>query len=157
MAAPIGNQFWKHRSKHGRDKLFATPELMWEAACEYFEWCNNNPLIEIDYVGKDAREVEKPKMRAFSLRGLCLYLNANEAYFRTFKAQLKDGEVGFNTIITCIEDTIYTQQWTGAAAKMLDANIISRTLGLKEQTDVTSQGEKITTTIVWGDRILPMS
>ena len=22
MAAPVGNQFWKLRSKHGRDKLF---------------------------------------------------------------------------------------------------------------------------------------
>ena len=26
MAAPKGNQFWMLRSKHGRDKLFATPE-----------------------------------------------------------------------------------------------------------------------------------
>jgi hypothetical protein len=156
MAAPIGNQFWKHRSKHGRDKLFATPELMWEAACEYFEWCVENPLIQIDWVGKDAREVEKPIMRAFSLRGLCLYLNANEGYFRTFKAQLKEGEKDFNAIITCIEDTIYTQQWTGAAAKMLDANIISRTLGLKEQTDFTSGGEKINQVFKWGDKELPI-
>ena len=31
------------RSKHGRDKLFATPELLWDAACEYFQWCDENP------------------------------------------------------------------------------------------------------------------
>jgi|WetSurMetagenome_2_1015567.scaffolds.fasta_scaffold07132_8 hypothetical protein len=43
MAAPEGNQFWKLRSKHGRDKLFATPELLLEAACEYFEWCDTHP------------------------------------------------------------------------------------------------------------------
>ena len=29
MAAPKGNQFWMLRSKHGRDKLFATPEALW--------------------------------------------------------------------------------------------------------------------------------
>lgn len=28
MAAPKGNQFWMLRSKHGRDKLFATPEAL---------------------------------------------------------------------------------------------------------------------------------
>ena len=47
MGAPKGNQFWKLRSKHGRDKLFTTPELLWQAACEYFEWCENNPKIRL--------------------------------------------------------------------------------------------------------------
>lgn len=42
----IGNQFWKRRSKHGRDKLFKTPDVLWEAACEYFQWCDDNPLLE---------------------------------------------------------------------------------------------------------------
>ena len=42
----IGNQFWKFRSKHGRDKLFATPELLWDAACEYFDWMDEHPLYE---------------------------------------------------------------------------------------------------------------
>jgi hypothetical protein len=38
QGAPKGNEFWKLRSKHGRDKLFATPELFWQAALEYFQW-----------------------------------------------------------------------------------------------------------------------
>lgn len=45
MAAPTGNKFWMLRSKHGRDKLFSTPELLWEAACEYFQWCDENPWL----------------------------------------------------------------------------------------------------------------
>jgi hypothetical protein len=28
MAAPKGNKFWMMRSKHGRDKLFASPQLI---------------------------------------------------------------------------------------------------------------------------------
>lgn len=36
MSAPKGNQFWKLRNKHGRSKRFASPEQLWEAACEYF-------------------------------------------------------------------------------------------------------------------------
>lgn len=43
MAASKNNQFWKLRSKHGRDTLFSSPEFLWSAACEYFDWCDENP------------------------------------------------------------------------------------------------------------------
>ena len=56
MAAPKGNQFWMLRSKHGRDKLFATPEALWEAACEYFQWCDENPCL------LDAKKVKEQKL-----------------------------------------------------------------------------------------------
>lgn len=46
MAASKNNQFWKLRSKHGRDTLFSSPELLWSAACEYFDWCDENPGIK---------------------------------------------------------------------------------------------------------------
>lgn len=129
MAAPIGNQFWKLRSKHGRDRLFATPELLWEAACEYFEWCENNPLIEVDFRGKDAAQVELPKMRAFTMEGLCRYLDANTRYFKDFEKNCPDD---FSPIITRIKEIIYDQKFTGAAAGFLNPNIIARDLGLKD-------------------------
>lgn len=136
MAAPKGNQFWKLRSKHGRDKLFASPELLWDAACEYFEWCDDNPLIEskaFAYKG-DVTTAELPKLRAYTLNGLCLYLGCNEAYFRQFRADAKDD---FSTVIDQIEKTIYEQKFTGAAAELLNANIISRDLGLIDKKEHT--------------------
>jgi hypothetical protein len=138
MAAPEGNEFWKLRSKHGRDPLFASPELMWEAACEYFQWCEDNPLIEIDFTGKDATMVQKPKMRAFTIHGLCLYLDCNVQYFNDFEKSLKDksNDVanGFSAVITRIKETIYNQKFTGAASGFLNPNIIARDLGLSEKT-----------------------
>jgi hypothetical protein len=138
MAAPIGNRFWELRSKHGRDKLFQSPKLLWDAACEYFEWCEDNPLIEIDFKGKDADQVELPKMRAFTMQGLCLYLNCGTAYFRNFKNEKRAQGQGFKSVIAKIEETIYTQKFTGAAAGFLNANIIARDLGLtdKQELDV---------------------
>ncbi|MDD5433986.1 MAG: DNA-packaging protein [Nitrospira sp.] len=139
MAAPKGNQFWRLRSKHGRDKLFTTPELLWEAACEYFQWCEDNPLYEIKgfaYQGVVNKETF-PKMRAMTLSGLCFYLNCNEAYFRQFKKALPDDEEGFSTIIKEIEVIIYNQKFQGAAADLLNANIIARDLGLSEKTEST--------------------
>jgi hypothetical protein len=132
-AAPAGNQFWKLRSKHGRDTLFGSSELMWEAACEYFEWCENNSLMEVDFRGKDANEVEIPKMRAFTMQGLCRYLDCDTSYFRKFK---ETASKDFFTVITRIEEAIYEQKFTGAAAGFLNANIISRDLGLIDKKDL---------------------
>lgn len=136
MAAPEGNQFWTLRSKHGRDKLFASPQLMLEAAYEYFEWCEENPLIEIDFKGKDADRVELPKMRAMTMQGLCRYLGCNTDYFRSFKNQKRENGEDFSPIIKEIEDILYEQKFTGAAAGFLNANIIARDLGLADKREV---------------------
>lgn len=142
MAAPKSNQFWKLRSKHGRDKLFATPELLWEAACEYFEWCDNHPWTKQDWVGKDADQVTRETQRPYTLTGLCLYLNCSTSYFREFKSNPPVNTEDFLTVITRIEETIYTMKYEGAAVGAFNANIIARDLGLvdkKEQNIVTEQ------------------
>lgn len=136
--APInGNQFWKLRSKHGRDKIFKSPTLLWEAACEYFEWCDENKLIAIDFKGKDADRVEMPKMRPFTLIGLCHYLDVNSDYFTDFKDSIKekkdDQSKDFSRIITRIYEIIYRQKFEGAAAGFLNPNIIARDLGLVDK------------------------
>ena len=139
MAAPKGNQFWKLRSKHGRDKLFATPELPWETACEYFDWIDNNPLIEIDYVGKDATQVEKPHTRPYTLEGLVMYLDACTNYWKEFRKRCNDNnEKDFIAIITRIEEIIRRQKFEGAACGFYNANIIARDLGLSDKKDLSS-------------------
>lgn len=143
MAAPKGNQFWKLRSKHGRDKLFKSTELLWEAACEYFEWCDEHPLIAIDFKGKDAEQVNIPKMRPYTLHGLCLYIDCDTSYFRYFKSTLKEKDKDFLTVIKRIEETIYNQKFTGAASGFLNANIIARDLGLRDAQDITTDGDKL--------------
>ena len=142
MAAPKGNQFWKLRSKHGRDKLFATPELLWEAACEYFQWCESHPLYETKAFAFQGIITTKklPVMRAMTLSQLCFYLNCNEAYFRQFKAQLHEVDQGFSTVIYDIEQTIYNQKFQGASGNLLNANIIARDLGLADKSELTGAG-----------------
>lgn len=139
MAAPKGNKFWELRSKHGRDKLFATPELLWEAACEYFQWIEENPLIEKDWKGKEAAEVEILHTRPYTYQGLCMYLDANVQYFNQFESSLKDktDEISkdFSTIVTRIRETIYRQKFEGASCGFYNATIISRDLGLREAID----------------------
>ena len=147
MAAPKGNQFWKLRSKHGRDRLFADAEALWEAACEYFQWVDENPWMESKPMvvshgmaaGSSVEMIQIPVKRPYTLQGLCLYLDCNTAYFRQFKASMPSGQAksnDFSTIIAKIEEVIYEQKFSGAASGFFNANIIARDLGLKEQTDV---------------------
>jgi len=145
--APKENQFWKLRSRHGRDKLFGTPELLWEAACEYFEWCEQHPLYETKgfaFQGIVTKETF-PKMRAMTLSQLCFYLNCNDAYFRQFKDAIKDStkklDIDFSTIIHEIESIIYNQKFQGASADLLNANIIARDLGLAEKSETEYKGK----------------
>jgi hypothetical protein len=138
--APVGNKFWELRAKHGRDRLFATPKLLWEAAIAYFSWCEENPLWETDFRGKDATEVKIPKMRAFTISGLCIYMNVSVDYLTAFRQSLvgrnDDLSRDFSDVINRIYDTAYTQKFTGAAAGFLNPNIIARDLGLTDKQEI---------------------
>lgn len=145
--APVGNKFWEQRAKHGRNKLFAEPKLLWKAAVEYFTWCENNPLYEVDFRGKDAIEVKIPKMRAFTLSGLCLFLDVNIKYFYQFQnaidGKIDDESRDFSNTITRIIETIYTQKFTGAAAGFLNPNIIARDLGLTDKQEIKQLNQNL--------------
>jgi len=138
MAAPAGNQFWKLRSKHGRDKLFSTPELLWEACAEYFNWCDAHPWWKNEAVksGDMAGEIIKvPIARPYTLSGLCVYLGASASFWKDLKNNENLSE-DFSAVITRVDEIMYTQKFEGAAVGAFNANIIARDLGLREKQDV---------------------
>ena len=139
QGAPKGNQFWKLRSKHGRDRLFASPELLWSAACEYFQWVDDHPLIEIDFKGKDNDQVNIPRMRPYTLHALCLYLDCWTQYFSEFEQSLAgktdEQSTGFSLVVRRIREILYNQKFEGAAAGFLNPNIIARDLGMAEKSE----------------------
>ncbi|WP_407732270.1 DNA-packaging protein [Pseudocitrobacter faecalis] len=133
MAAPKGNRFWEARSSHGRNPKFESPEALWAACCEYFEWVEANPLYEVKafaFQGVVTQE-SLPKIRAMTISGLCIFLDITRQTWGTFRAMK-----GFSDITTRAEEIIYDQKFSGAAADLLNANIIARDLGLKEQSQV---------------------
>ena len=145
MAAPVGNQFWKARSSHGRDKIFSTPEVLWDAACEYFQWVEDNPLHEakaFSFQGESWIE-SVPKMRAMTIEGLCIFLGVNSKYFNQFESSLdtdSDEGKGFSNVICNVKEIIRQQKFVGAAADLLNPNIIARDLGLSDKQDLNHSG-----------------
>lgn len=132
MGAPKGNRFWEVRSSHGRKPIFENPEDLWEAACEYFKWVEDNPLHEEKAFHFQGRVIKEPieKMRAMTIQGLCLFLDITRETYYAYKEK-KD----FSDIVRLIDDTIYQQKLTGAAADLLNANIIARELKLKDSVE----------------------
>lgn len=133
MAAPKGNQFWKARSKHGRDKIFKKPENLWNAAEEYFQWVEDNPLKEgkaTQFQGEFIHG-EVNKMRAMTVQGFCRFVHIDFTTWELYKER-----EDFIQVTREIENVIYEQKFSGAAADLLNANIIARDLGLAEKKTV---------------------
>lgn len=149
QGAPKGNQFWKMRSKHGRDKIFATPQIMLDACYEYFEYQSRQSWVKIDYRGKENEMVQIPTSSPFTLTGLCIFLGVNTVYFTHFEDGIKgkddDMSKDFCKVITHVREIIYTQKFEGASTGAYNANIIARDLGLRDSQDITSKGESIST------------
>jgi hypothetical protein len=134
MSAPIGNRFWEARSSHGRAPIFASPEAMWAACLEYFDWIEANPLYEAQafaYQGNVTLK-ELPKMRAMTISSLCIFLDISSETWRSYRE--REDFVG---ITTRVDEIIRTQKFQGAAADLLNPNIIARELGLSEKSEIT--------------------
>jgi hypothetical protein len=162
MAAPKENQFWKLRSKHGRDKLFTSPELLWDTACEYFNWCDEHPehIVEqkkgninikelnieegVDTKNMLSPLVYLPTKIPYTLTGLCLYFDCSRNWWNEFKNSDHKDFVG---VITRIEETVYEQKFKGAAVGYFNANIIARDLGLTDKNDFTTNGKDLNASI----------
>lgn len=131
MAPLPGNEFWKARSSHGRDLIFKNSDILREACEEYFQWVNDNPLYEgkvFSHMGKIISG-EVPKMRAMTIDGLCNFLDIQVQTWTNYSKR-----EDFLGVTTRVEQIIRDQKFTGAAADLLNANIIARDLGLKDST-----------------------
>ena len=131
-----GNEFWKGRSSHGAKPKFEDPDDLWAACVEYFEWVEANPLLEdklIPFQGKAGHETVR-KMRAMTITGLCGFLDISQRSWGHWRSN----RIDLSEVIERVESIIYQQKFEGAAADLLNANIISRELGLSDKKEHTS-------------------
>lgn len=136
MPAPKGNQFWKARSTHGRKPIFPDAETLWEACTEYFEWVEANPLWEDKVMSYQGVNTHEPvaKMRAMTITGLCTFLDISFKAWTEYRTR-----EGFSEVATRVDQIIRDQKFAGAAADLLNANIIARDLGLADKSEHTGK------------------
>lgn len=130
------SRFWEARTTVGRPRLFESPEALWAACCEYFQWVEDNPLYEVKAFAYQGEVVQEaiPKMRAMTIDGICLFLDISRTSWYTWAA-----EPEFSYIIAKAENIIRSQKFSGAAADLLNANIIARDLGLSDKSEIKQE------------------
>lgn len=134
MPAPDRNKFWTMRSSHGRKPKFACSKKLMAACNEYFEWVQSNPLKEhkqYHHQGQLTNGVVA-KMRPMTVKGLCIFLDISLTTWATYTERDEDEDQGFLGVTTRVREIIDTQKFEGAAADLLNPNIIARDLGLKD-------------------------
>jgi len=127
-------------------KNIETPEKMWEYFEDYIAHTKNNPFKVGDWVGKDALPVDRLKEKPLTLEGFEVYLfkkgilNDLKDYFSNKDERYTD----YTPICIAIRTVIRQDQIEGGMAGIYNPSITQRLNGLKETTDITTNGENVT-------------
>jgi len=70
-----------------------------------------------------------------TLAGLCIFLDISMETWSEWRKSRSD----LSDVLARVEAIIYQQKFTGAAAEMLNANIIARDLGLSDKNELTGK------------------
>ena len=131
----------------GRKKVFPTPESLWVVACDYFQETEEEFWSHKEFIkgGEKAGELtnEKKLPVPFLWEGLDFYLNMR-GYIGRLDHYRVNSEQKYNEyrgVIQMIKNVIFKRNASGASAGVFNANIISRQLGLMEQTMSTLKSE----------------
>lgn len=137
--------YWQWRKKTGRPKILKTPQQLWEIACDYFEWCDENPLFRQDFLRSGdfaGSKVDVKLGRPYTWQGLENHLREAGlvAKLDDYRANRGGNYSEFSDILSHIETIIYDQKYTGAVVGLFNANLIAKDLGMTEKIE-----QKITT------------
>lgn len=133
MGAPEKNSFWKLRAKHGRDKIFTSPEIFLESAYEYFEHCDLNPWMKNEAVKSGeytGQIIQVPTQKPYTIQGLCIFLGITEQTWLNYSNDEKYKD--FFDVFTHVRQIIENNQFEGATVGAYNAAIIARKLGLAD-------------------------
>ena len=128
-----------------KPKLIETPEKLLELFKEYVKHESENPMHRIEYVGKEGKQVKTPLETPVTFDGFEVYLFQKGIisdlghYSRNKDERYSE----YVPIIAYIRKHCYIHNFKGAAVKLFDPNLIARKLGIKDSSDVTTNGESI--------------
>lgn len=135
----------KFDDKGGRPRAFKSPQEMWDKAVSYFKWCEENAIDEtklFSFQG-EISSGRAPHMRAMTQAGLCSFLNIGQSTYKDYKNKLE-----FSAVTEAIEQVMFEQKFSGAAAGMLKENIIARELGIIDKEEPKESAQDITINFV---------
>lgn len=143
------SNFLEHINPLGRPPKYDTPERLWNKFVEYCKWCDDNPIelpAKVIFKGtkstiEERNEGKTTARTPYLLSGFMVW--AKIANWTDFKKSKTNQSGDFPRVIRAIEDTIQTQQVSGAMVGLYNSNLTARLNGIKENADLTSNGKDI--------------
>lgn len=129
----------------GGQAISNTPKQLWEAAIDYFKWCDNNPIEAKRTLtsGKtQGQKVTSEYTRPYSIKGMCLHCNISERYLDDIRqTNAKDSE--WYNIIEKILMIIYTQNLEGAIVDLYNPIMVSKVLNMDKAPEIGDSTVKV--------------
>ena len=135
----------------GRYKLIETPEKLMDIFEEYRTYTLNNPRTKWVLSQKTAEMVPEPLRVPLTIEGFEIFCYKNHSDVHNYFDNPNNRYDDYKTVCTHIKKEIRRDQIEGGMVGQYNPSITQRLNALKEQTDVTSQNDKIgsiTVTIV---------
>ena len=134
----------KENKKVGRPKSIETPELMYNYFKAYINLTKSNPFEVKDWVGKEAKEVNRQKEKPLTLEGFENYcfkkgiINDLGDYFSNKDERYTE----FATICSRIRKMIRQDQIEGGMANIYNSSITQRLNGLVDKQEIDTKIEQ---------------
>ena len=133
-------EHWKKRIGYpGAPKRYDTPVALFNDCLRYFLWLENNPYRKKRYhtYKGEQRVYYEETPRAPLLCDLCNHLKIDQETWRLWRKNRPD----LFGVITRVDSAIYAEKFQGAAAGILNPNIIAQELGLASKHEHNVSGE----------------
>lgn len=112
-----------------------TAEELWDAACRYFQWCKDNPIITSKNIasGNNAGGVYSDEtVRPFSVKALCLHCGIMEEYFADLRNN-NDPTNEWYIVVSRILYIIYTQAYEMSAIGVFNAGLTVKVMNFEPE------------------------
>lgn len=138
-------------------RLFDSPRTLWEQCLLYFNWMDSNPMYASEQIKKPQASgvegvppemlIDVPKKRPYTKKGLCIFLGVGDNFFRREDNKTEE----YAEVFDMVDNVIFDQQYSGAAANFFNGQIVGKMLGLVEKVETKNKTE-ITEVFKVGDQ-----
>lgn len=125
---------------NGQIVIDTTAEELWENACSYFRFCDDNPIKTKGVVtgGKDVgKHYNIEKKRPYTIKGLCLQCGISQEYLKDMTStKTKTSEYGI--VVDRILNIIHTQNLEHAMTGEFNPQLTAKVLNMENQEETVS-------------------
>ena len=118
----------------GKDVLNNTPIELWGAACDYFRWCDENPIKvkKLIQTGKAAGQVKyEEHIRPYSIKEMCLHCGISEEYLISLRSSGSHND--YYIVANKIMYIIYTQAYEMAQLGLFNPVFTMKVLNMDKE------------------------